>query len=128
MNSRSKLIILNTVTDAVHFLDKIYTNNSDWFVLTTSFAINDKFRSYDLECHHVSEYYTNEFINEEMNLISEQVNAALLDLDSRINTDFSPLLGKGGINNFYTLFRYWLKLDYLGIFYSSILKFENQLF
>jgi len=110
-----KLIIINTVDEAVYFLKSLYSYNKDWFILSTHHAVNDKFSGFDFECHHVSEYYSNEFINEEMNFISDQVNNALSNLDDGINARRTRFKTEENINIFFTLFRYWLKSDYLGI-------------
>ena len=85
-NHNIRLIIINSISEAKYFTNKYYPEYDNWFVLSTQHSVNDHFNNTNVVCHHVSEYYSNEFINEEMDLISEQVNRALFNLDNRINT------------------------------------------
>ena len=98
------LVIINTRNEAIYYLNNIYTNNENWFILSTQHSVNDYFENTNHVCHHVSEYYSNEFINEEMALISEEVNSSLINLDQKINSKLSSFFGNIQINILYTLF------------------------
>lgn len=125
MNSR-QLCILNSVKDAKLFLATKH-HIDECLVCSTHASVNDFLSTENIDVIHLSELVENDFAIEQFEKADHLINELLYLIDGTLAEKISDTLEIIRIDYFYTLYRYYLKHDYVGYlnFKHSIRKLSE---